>query len=71
MFLEECEPRSDADSVGAAGLAFASIATPQGGFRGCAYAINASQRRKLWATATRSATVVTLTSPRTVNWDTP
>ncbi len=35
------------------------------------YPMNACQRRKLWATATKSATVVTLASPRTLNWDTP
>ena len=35
------------------------------------YTINAPHRRKLWATATRSITLVILASPRTVNWDTP
>ena len=30
-----------------------------------------AQRRRLWATATRSITLVTLASPRTLNWDTP
>ena len=35
------------------------------------YAIEAPQRRRLWATATRSITLVTLASPRTVNWETP
>ncbi len=33
-----------------------------------AYAMNASQRRRLWATATRSITLVILASPRTLNW---
>ena len=36
-----------------------------------AYAINAPQRRRLWATATRSMTLVILVSPRTLNWLTP
>lgn len=31
------------------------------------YPTRAAQRKRLWATATRSMTVVTLASPRTVN----
>ena len=36
-----------------------------------AHPINAPQRSRLCATATRSMTLVTLASPRTLNWDTP
>ena len=36
-----------------------------------AHPINAPQRSRLCATATRSMTLVTLATPRTLNWDTP